>query len=497
MSSLQRTRSLRKPTIPPPAEKTVRPTATDAARSGSPSRLPLKPFTQPPSATLPGSCATNTITAASSSRSSRPAPTPPTRSTSLSSRANGASAGETAKKETSRYPPPSGANRAVVRTRPTSAGSGSAEPARRAPTHVRAKSTVTSLTPATSLRPPSSGRVASGGSQTTKTTTTTTAARGGRSRNVSVDRGPSTPAKPSVAPTAAAAKAQQAQPRLRPAFSTLQQHYSPAKSQAPKPLTSAIIAPPSPSKLPANIAASAETSRLQAELLQLHLLHRDSQAVQAQWHASAKAKLGSRFEELSRESRGVSERERFAVESDNILALRRWARSGRCGIEEKIQSLDEIFTGLCTLSEPAGRYARVVKRFERWADHMCDAEEARHDAGRTLVHGHESLFVGELDAAWKEECAGLTRRLETWRTRLAEIDDLPTREGVATTEVSSLERMLAGAGNLVHDMLTELHAMEEIEQQALARENEWIERVNREGDDDIDTPRVGAVWRVI
>ncbi|KAH0596287.1 hypothetical protein MHUMG1_06148 [Metarhizium humberi] len=493
MSSLQRTRSLRKPTIPPPAEKPVRPTATDATRSGSPSRLPLKPFARPPTTTLPGSSATNTITAASS-RSSRPAPTSLARSNSLSTRANGASAQETAKKETSRYPPASGANRAAARTRPTSAGSGSAEPARRPPTHVRAKSTATSLTPATSLPPPSSSRVGTsiGGSQTT-------AARGGHGRHVSMsvdNKGPSTPAKPSVALPAAAAKAQ-AQPRLRPAFSTLQQHYSPAKSQAPKPLTSAIIAPPSPSKLPANIAASAETSRLQAELLQLHLLHRDAGAVQAQWHASAEAKLGARFEELGRESGRVSERERFAAESDNILALRRWARSGRYGIEDKIQSLDEILTGLWTLSEPAGRYARVVKRFERWADHMCDAEEARHDIGRMLVHGHDSLFIGELDATWREECAGLTRRLETWRARLAEIDDLPTQEGVATAEASSLGRMLAGAGNLVHDMLTELHAMEEIEQLALAREDEWIERVNREGDDDIDTPRAGAVWRVI
>ncbi|KFG83133.1 hypothetical protein MANI_006520 [Metarhizium anisopliae] len=494
MSSLQRTRSLRKPTIPPPAEKPVRPTATDATRSGSPSRLPLKPFARPPTTTLPGSSATNTITAASS-RSSRPGPTSLARSNSLSTRANGASAQETAKKETSRYPPASGANRAAARTRPTSAGSGSAEPARRPPTHVRAKSTATSLTPATSLPPPSSGRVGSsigGGSQTT-------AARSGHGRHVSMsvdNKGPSTPAKPSVAPQAAAAKAQ-AQPRLRPAFSTLQQHYSPAKSQAPKPLTSAIIAPPSPSKLPANIAASAETSRLQAELLQLHLLHRDAGAVQAQWHASAEAKLGARFEELGRESGRVSERERFAAESDNILALRRWARSGRYGVEDKIQSLDEILTGLWTLSEPAGRYARVVKRFERWADHMCDAEEARHDIGRMLVHGHDSLFIGELDATWREECASLTRRLETWRARLAEIDDLPTQEGVATAEASSLGRMLAGAGNLVHDMLTELHAMEEIEQLALAREDEWIEKVNREGDDDIDTPRAGAVWRVI
>lgn len=311
-----------------------------------------------------------------------------------------------------------------------------------------------------------------------------------------MDKGPSTPAKQSAAlPAAAAGKAQ---PRLRPAFSTLQQHYSPAKTQAPKPLTSAILAPPSPSKLPANIAASAETSKLQGELVQLHFLHRDAQTIQAQWRASAKEKLGTRFEEVSQESKRVSEREQSVTEGDNILALRRWARSGKAGIEEKIQALDEIFTSLWALSEPAGRYARIVRRFERWVDNMCDAEEARHDTGKMLIQGQDSLFIGELDTSWKEECTSLTRRLEAWRAQLAEMDDLvASNDGTATSEVSSLERMLAGAGNLVYDMLAELHAMEEIEQQALAREDEWIERMNREGDEDIDTPGAGAVWRVM
>jgi hypothetical protein len=311
-----------------------------------------------------------------------------------------------------------------------------------------------------------------------------------------MDKGPSTPAKQSAGP-ATAVKAP-GQLRLRPAFSTLQQQYSPAKSQAPKPLTSTILAPPSPSKLPANIAASASTNKLQAELLQLHLIHRDSHAVQLEWQVSAKVKLGSRFERLSQDSRVVSGKERAAVESDNILALRRWARSGKCGIEEKIQSLDEIFMGLWGLSEPAGRYARIVRRFERWVNDVCDAEEARHDVEKMLIHGQNSLFIGELDATWKEECASLARRLEAWRAQLAEIDDLgQMQQNTASGDASSLERMLSGARFLVQDMLTELQVMEEIEQQALAREDEWIAQVNQEGDEDVDTPKAGAVWRLM
>ncbi|KAK2594113.1 hypothetical protein QQS21_008168 [Conoideocrella luteorostrata] len=496
MPSLQRTRSLRKPRIPPPAEQTTN--SAINSRSASPSRLPIKPprptSVIAPSSTAPSNTVTSTGTArsSSSSSSSRPASTVLGRSKSLSKKQNAAPALDApapVRKE-SRYPPLSSTNRPVVKARPTSAGGGSTPSRAPTNTHVRVKSTVTNLTGATSLRPPSRERTGAGGT-----------ARQVRERSASsADKGASTPAKHVVAPTPAAAPtAKPGQPRLRPTFSTLQQHYSPAKTQAPKPLTSTILAPPSPSKLPANVAASAETSRLQAELLQLHLLHRDAQTVQVQWQASAKEKLGKRFEQLRRESQAVAAREQSAAEDDNILALRQWARSGSKGIEQKIQTLDEIVTGLWTLSEPAGRYARIVRRFERWVDHMCDAEEARQDMDRMIMMtGQDALFIGEPDGSWKEDCAGVARRLETWRGQLSTIDDLVTgkADGMGG-EPSSLEKMLNGSRELICDMLTELHAMEEIEQQALAREDDWIDRMNKEGDEDIDTPRAGAVWRVM
>ena len=471
MSSLQQTRSLRKPApssaAEPPSKRHAEPN-----RGASPSRLPVKPSIRPRSA-----ASTNTSRHASS--------TAPARSLSVSKNRNGAT--DTAEREnpdkkepSSRYPPLSGANRPppVVKARPTSAVDGVAGHAKRGTGHARAKSTVTTLTAATSLRPPSRGP--------------TTAARQAHGRSASVDKttavaAPSTPVKQSAISTAG-------QPRLRPAFSTLQQHYSPAKSQAPKPLTSAILAPPSPSKLPSNVAASAETSRLQAELIQLHLLHRDALAVQAEWQASAKQHLGRRFDQVSGERRAVAERERSAVEATNILALKRWARSGK-GIEEKIQALDDLLTGLWALSDPRGRYSRLVNRFERWIDHVCGAEEARHDMDKMMAQGLDALFIGELDQPWREECAGVTRRLETWRAQLAEIDDLGSEP---SSPPSSVERMIGGAKGLIDDMLAELHAMEEIEQQALAREAIWMDAVIREGDEeDGDAPKAGAIWRVV
>lgn len=43
-------------------------------------------------------------------------------------------------------------------------------------------------------------------------------------------------------------------------------------------------------------------------------------------------------------------------------------------------------------------------------------------------------------------------------------------------------------------MFVEFVVMEDIEWEVLEREDEWIEKVNREDDDD-DILRVGVIWR--
>ncbi|KAG6247704.1 hypothetical protein E4U49_000295, partial [Claviceps purpurea] len=375
MSSLQRTRSLRKPTNPSslPADS-----APSAPRSVSPSRLPLKPASRPRPRPLSihGSATTATAstttasatTTTNTTRTTRSASTQLARTTSLSQKRTPPLPAQDPTKKDSRYAPLRSATRSASggsTTRPTSAGGPGTRPSRAPiPTHTRAKSTVTSLSAATALRPLSRDVSAS--------------LKRGHGRSVSVDKASCTTPirqqqqqpqkqhqreKQPCSPTTAVPS----KPHLRPAFSTLQQHYSPAKTQAPKPLTSAILAPPSPSKLPANIAASAATSKLQAELLQLHLLHRDAGAVYAEWQASAESTLRDRFHDLKVRSGEVAERERCVLEGENMLALRQWARGGGKGrdLEGRIQVLDEVVTSLWVLSEPAGRYARLVRRFER------------------------------------------------------------------------------------------------------------------------------------
>ncbi|CAI4211812.1 unnamed protein product [Parascedosporium putredinis] len=99
----------------------------------------------------------------------------------------------------------------------------------------------------------------------------------------------------------------------------------PAKNPGPKPLTSTYLAPPSPSKLPSNLALSADTLRLQNELLRLHLLHRAAAPTLAAWHASARASLSARFAALAHASADVGAQEAARLELVNASALLRWA----------------------------------------------------------------------------------------------------------------------------------------------------------------------------
>jgi hypothetical protein len=256
-------------------------------------------------------------------------------------------------------------------------------------------------------------------------------------------------------------------------------------------LTSTFLAPPSPSKLPANIAASAETSRLQAELLQLHLLHRDAPAVDAEWQASAREKLGERFELLNQASKDVDEQERASREEENVLALRAWTGSG--SLEAKVQALDAILNGMWTLTEAGGRYARTVRRFERWLDQVSELHEARRAEGALhRIADGQPLFLEELETPWKDDLSGFIRRLNGWARQLQDIGEPPAGEDNAT---SSLSRMLRGLRELVDGVLEEVHLMEEMEQDALDNEQSWIEATNKM-DDHNDTPRAGAIWRV-
>lgn len=192
------------------------------------------------------------------------------------------------------------------------------------------------------------------------------------------------------------------------------------------------------------------------------------------------------------------------IERRNTGALQSWggtssggARTGNTALEEKIQVLDIVLSGLWSLGEPGGKYARVVRRFERWVERTMDVVEARrHKGGLGVLDGDEIMFVGELDSAWKDECAGLVRKLDSWRRQLKDLGDAPDDDTEATPSGgrSSLAQILDGCRDMVHDMLAELNIMEQIERDALKQETDWIQKMNRDEVGD-DMPKAGAIWR--
>ncbi|KAI0439263.1 hypothetical protein F4803DRAFT_531988 [Xylaria telfairii] len=512
-TGLSRTRSIRRPAANANEQTPNKPLhGRNDSRNVSPSRLPMRPPTTTAPTTsrtrAPSGLTSRQVSGGSSTKtSSRPA-----------GNTNGAPAAvkPLGRAQSVRQPPPKtttpttttisrSASTAVTRPRSSASATSATAQRERHIGHARAKSTITSLTAATTLRPLSHApsrtnpSPAPSTASSTSTTTQTTSISSSRVQTRSQTKHARVPSQPQpTAPSALAAR--------RPAFNTNQQHYSPAKGVAPKPLTSTFLAPPSPSKQPVNVALTAETSRLQTELLQLSLLHREAHGVTTAWHASARSKLGTRFKKLAAADRALRDVEREGAEAKGLRDLIRWGRAGpenedgrtggdmrnrareRLPLDEKIQLLDQVLNGVWALGEPSGRYQRAVSAFEGWALRVAEIRAAQRggDIDALLARGGEGdeeeelcIFASDLDAsAWKRDHAGLVRILEGWRRTLAQlghVEDGAVEEG--STPLSGLARTLRGCRSLVHDMLAELGAMEQIERDALAAEEAWMEQM--------------------
>ncbi|KAI8959404.1 hypothetical protein F5Y11DRAFT_333255 [Daldinia sp. FL1419] len=519
-TSLSRTRSLQKPTAGRNgATRGNAPSARNEAGNTSPSRLPVKPTMTTRSMASNTASSSSTTTTSRRTASSTITGRPPSGSYSKPPITRSDNAGNTATKaprplgraSSTRQPASSStttgtttSNRSASTTvsRPRSSGGPPPTASNRPIGHSRSKSTITNLTAATTLRPATQSRISqtsstSSGrtSPTTSTITTATSKAPTRQTRSQTHARTKSVSQPS---TTSSSTAPAQQPVSRPAFSTLQQHYSPAKSLAPKPLTSTFLAPPSPSKLPANVAISAETSRLQTELLQLSLLHRDATAVDSEWRSSARQKLGARFARLNADHDALVKLERHGVEARNIAALVRWGRSNRSklGLEEKVQILDEVVNGVWQLGEPGGRYQRVVSDFEAWVGRMSSIIAAQRTGDVDgLIAGDEVQFLGDLDRSWARDCEGLLRKLEKWKTDLRDLGDVEEEDSG-----TGLAKMLRGSRALVDDMLAELAVMGQIERDAARMENDWITRMNKAiEDEDDDTPAARAyvpLWKL-
>ncbi|KAK4650632.1 hypothetical protein QC762_709193 [Podospora pseudocomata] len=385
--------------------------------------------------------------------------------------------------------------------RPTTSG-GPIPPPKRTPsttttaTHSRAKSSVTTLSSSKTLRPPSST------SQTSTSTTSTTTTD--RSKPPITRAPPPPPPSPPPpphkrAPSHPSLSTQPSTPgvgrtrslklpqgalaaKTKPEFNTHQQHFSPSKNpQLPKLSAREILAPPSPSKLPANLAISAETARLQTELLQLSLLHQSAEETKLQWEGSAYERLRGRFGVLAGLEKEVVKLEGRRGEDDRAKELLDWG--GGKGLEGRVRVLDEVLGKVWGLTENGGRYSRVVARFGKWLGQAEEVMVAREKGEWGLVEG--------IGREWKEEIGSISRKVHAVSQELYGVLD-----GREAGEAGGLGRVLNGVKDLIGGMVEEIEIMEVVEREVREQEMEWVRRVNREGDEGVETRRrAGAVWR--
>ncbi|KAF2709498.1 hypothetical protein K504DRAFT_276002 [Pleomassaria siparia CBS 279.74] len=248
----------------------------------------------------------------------------------------------------------------------------------------------------------------------------------------------------------------------RPAFSTLQQHFTPRKTgKAP---TSTFINPPATDVGAGSLPS--EITNLQSELLQLHLLHASAAQTSRQWELSAKRGLRGKFDEVASLYQVMRESERQGQELKNIRALREWqSGSSSFALIEHIQILSGPLHELPSLVDTGGRFSRLVDQFEHWTTKVGKVWESRKDAANNRTGDLD--YVGGLGETWRAENASLTRRLIAFSRDMDRLTQ-PASDSTIAYIVQTCKGLLGG-------LLEELQTMQTIESGVILREQDWVE----------------------
>lgn len=204
---------------------------------------------------------------------------------------------------------------------------------------------------------------------------------------------------------------------------------------------------------------------------------------------SARRKLEKRFEDVCILYEQFVEIEEAQTDRATALMLKSWVdvdKSGGMGFEDRIQILDEVIAGLWNLSDPGGKYSRVVRRFEKWMQGVMEVRD-RREKGDLLDDG-EVVFIEELENQWRDEVRSLSRKVENFKDKL---DDLGEVEGK-----SSLSVVVNGCRALAKGMMMELDTMKKTEIEVVRMEQDWIRGMIEVDDEEEEGGSgSGAVWR--
>ncbi|KAL8792940.1 MAG: hypothetical protein Q9195_004437 [Heterodermia aff. obscurata] len=248
----------------------------------------------------------------------------------------------------------------------------------------------------------------------------------------------------------------------RPAFSTMQQHFTPKK--APKALTASFLAQPSNQELDIEKAA-AETASLQAELVRLHLLHRESAAVQRAWNESAQSHLQMQFHKISKQNDHVKELTSHLRLLTNYPALADWSR-GVSNVEfaEKLRILSVGILEITNFVSPQSRYNDVLKSFQTWFGCTTRILELREAANGDTANRVE--FIEDLGDAFRSEVAGMERKLAIMSRELNKLE--------RPRDSSTLDRVLRLLSCATSSLLEELEAISAVADTVMVFEAAWI-----------------------
>lgn len=275
------------------------------------------------------------------------------------------------------------------------------------------------------------------------------------------------PTSPTNSSSKPATKSQVPPPSSRPAFSTYQQHYSPAKTGLPKPplpttkqtKTTASVNPE------ADTPVSLETAMEQIELLQLSLLHQHSARVLEEYEASAREKLEKTHSKLRKDYQSIRSHEREQRKALNLNAIESWCPD-QALLTEHLQTLSRVVSDLRVHTEPGSRYSDLTDTFDKWVGR---AESI------LLDDKTNASFIEALPETWRAAHTSVALKLRSIQRDMEVLPPSPPSNG---DDPSSLEIILDSCSALVDSMLKELEVMtklqKEVLQQGKARIDEQI-----------------------
>ncbi|KAL3705616.1 hypothetical protein TMatcc_009289 [Talaromyces marneffei ATCC 18224] len=287
----------------------------------------------------------------------------------------------------------------------------------------------------------------------------------------------------------------------RPQFTTYQQSFSPKKETL---RTAAADDRKNAGKSVVGSELPTETSALQAEFLQLYLLHSSSLQQNAEWKSGAERQLRDKYNDVAASYRTILDEERHVQEQLNLEALYDWSvESASLAdhnhiFQEEIQNFSRVTQEVADMTaDGAGRYALVVQVFEHWLDRVEYIQQSRENQD----DDGDPQYIDSLGSVWRNEVDDLTNKAELCLRELSKMTIFVIDENAFCEKhgSSALVQIARKHRDILAAMIDELKSMRTVELETVNLEQAWIARAADEVAVNVDqgeSSRTG-IWRTM